>query len=225
LPPSVPERIQGRGPRKFRDISELVEIAVVVLDQPGPFGRAYVGQLTGFPFPPGTANVFRVRRHRAPTVKAGGFTTVVDIARGPHGSLYVLQIASDSLVAGPTPGKLLRVDRDGTNRASRWAAVGADGPRGVPPRHHLRRQQRRLADRRADRAHPRRLTRRSPLRCAPADPVLSEQHRPGAGRRTARDPRRHRHSLPTSTLESPRLGVAGLSACTSSRSRGSNGRN
>lgn len=85
-----------------------------------PFRRAlsahgaYVGQLTGFPFPAGAANVFRVRGRGGPTVAASGFTTVVDVANGPRGSLYVLQIASDSLAGPPTPGRLLRVNRDGS---------------------------------------------------------------------------------------------------------------
>lgn len=79
-----------------------------------PGGGAYVGQLTGFPFPAGAANVFRVRGRSGPTVAASGFTTVVDVANGPGGSLYVLQIASDSLAGAPTPGRLLRVNRDGS---------------------------------------------------------------------------------------------------------------
>jgi hypothetical protein len=79
-----------------------------------PGGGAYVGQLTSFPFPAGAANVFRVRGRGAPSVAASSFTTVVDVANGRRGSLYVLQIASDTLAGPPTPGRLLRVNRDGS---------------------------------------------------------------------------------------------------------------
>ena len=40
----------------------------------GPDGAYYVGQLTGFPFPPGGARVWRVVPGKAPTVYADGFT-------------------------------------------------------------------------------------------------------------------------------------------------------
>ena len=60
-----------------------------------------MGQLTGFPFPAGAANVYRVEgRGGAPAVQASGFTNIVDIARGKRGVLYVLQISSTGL-AGP----------------------------------------------------------------------------------------------------------------------------
>ena len=76
-------------------------------------GSAYVGQLTGFPFPKDAANVYRVRNGNR-TVALDGFTLIVDVALGKDGSFYVLQIASDSFLAGPTPGKLVRVSRNGT---------------------------------------------------------------------------------------------------------------
>jgi hypothetical protein len=79
-----------------------------------PGGGAYVGQLTGFPFPAGAANVFAVSGTGATTVKVAGLTNVVDVAAGPRGSLYVLQISSAGLLGPPSPGRLLRVDRDGT---------------------------------------------------------------------------------------------------------------
>jgi hypothetical protein len=79
-----------------------------------PDGGAYVGQLTGFPFPVGGANVFAVGPKGTTTVKVAGLTTVVDVALGPRGSLYVLQISSTGLAGPPSPGKLLRIDPDGT---------------------------------------------------------------------------------------------------------------
>jgi DNA-binding beta-propeller fold protein YncE len=74
----------------------------------------YVGQLTGFPFPVGAASVWRVPVVGGdPEVWADGFTNIIDIASGPNGSLYVLEIAHNSLLSGDLTGALYRVDRDG----------------------------------------------------------------------------------------------------------------
>jgi DNA-binding beta-propeller fold protein YncE len=77
----------------------------------GPDGAYYVGELTGFPFPVGGANVWRVAPGEEPEVFASGFTNVVDVAFDADGNLYVLEIATNSLLAGePLPvGALWRV--------------------------------------------------------------------------------------------------------------------
>jgi hypothetical protein len=69
----------------------------------GPDGAYYVGQLTGYPFPAGGASVFRVVPGEAPKPYASGFTNIIDVAFGGDGSLYVLEIAHDGLLASP-PG-------------------------------------------------------------------------------------------------------------------------
>ena len=74
----------------------------------GPDGNYYVGQLTGFPFPVGAANIYRVPAEGGtPEVFASGFTHIVDLTFGPDGSLYVLQIAKNGLLAAfePTTGR------------------------------------------------------------------------------------------------------------------------
>jgi hypothetical protein len=93
----------------------------------GPDGAYYVGQLTGFPFAAGIANVYRVPPEGGePEVFASGFTNIIDIEFGPDGSLYVLQIA------GPIPnfgaGALVRVAPDGTKTQ---IAVPLTAPGGV----------------------------------------------------------------------------------------------
>jgi len=77
-----------------------------------PGKGTYVGQLTGFPFPVGEANVYRVRRGRT-TVRAGGFTNIIDVGFA-GGNLYVLQLTSAGFLAGPSPGKLIKIEPDGT---------------------------------------------------------------------------------------------------------------
>lgn len=69
----------------------------------GPDGTLYVGELTGFPFVPGTANVYRIGK--SPLT---GFSFIVDITFGPDGSLYVLEFASGAFLSGP--GNLWRVN-------------------------------------------------------------------------------------------------------------------
>jgi hypothetical protein len=104
----------------------------------GPDRQYYVSQLTGFPFPPGGANVYRVDpRTGAVTVFASGFTNIMDLAFGKNGTLYVLEIDHDGLLGGSTDGGLFAVSRDGTKRQIALApgtltmpggiAVGRDG--------------------------------------------------------------------------------------------------
>jgi hypothetical protein len=80
----------------------------------GAGGSAYVGTLTGFPFPVGAATLLRTNGAAKPQVVAGGFTTIVDVAVGKRNSIYVLQISSQGLAGPPSPGKLIRVAANGT---------------------------------------------------------------------------------------------------------------
>ena len=83
----------------------------------GRDGALYVSQLTGFPFPIGGANVFRVDpRSGEFTTYASGFTNAMDLAFGRDGTMYVLEIDSDSLLPpiGPNrDGGLWAVPRGG----------------------------------------------------------------------------------------------------------------
>ncbi len=111
---------------------QAVPTSVVV----GPDGSFYVGQLTGFPFPLAGANVYRVpAAGGTPVVFASGFTKIIDLAFGPDGSLYVLQISS---AGGPPPqgppggtGSLIRVATDGTRTTIVAAGAGLVAPGGV----------------------------------------------------------------------------------------------
>lgn len=66
----------------------------------GQDGAYYVGQLTGFPFPPGQAKVFKVVPGSDPTVYAEGFTNVIGVAFAPDGTLYVAEISHAGLASG-----------------------------------------------------------------------------------------------------------------------------
>jgi len=78
----------------------------------GPDGAYYVSTLSGVPFAPGAAVIFRVVPGEAPTIYAANLTQVTDLAFGPDGSLYVLQHASNLFFGGP--GSIVRIAPDGT---------------------------------------------------------------------------------------------------------------
>jgi hypothetical protein len=109
--------------------SQAVPTSVVV----GPDGAYYVGQLTGFPFTPGEARVFRVDpRSGHVSTYARGFSAIVDIAFGPDRSLYVLEIARDGLleaeVCGNFPGRLVKVSH---GKKSEVRVPGLEVPGGL----------------------------------------------------------------------------------------------
>jgi hypothetical protein len=80
----------------------------------GPDGAYYMSQLTGFPFPVGGAKVFRVDpRSGEYTTYAGGFTNAMDLAFGRDGTLYVLEIDSNSLLVDGDEGGIWAVPPGG----------------------------------------------------------------------------------------------------------------
>ena len=79
----------------------------------GPDGAHYVAEFTGFPYPQGQARVFRVGKQGDPTVYADGFSNIIDLAFGPDGSLYVLEMAKYGLVSQNVTGAVTRISPDG----------------------------------------------------------------------------------------------------------------
>ena len=98
--------------------AEAVPTAVAV----GPDGAWYVSELKGFPFTPGESKIWRIEPgtvgttcpSSSCTVFADGFTSVLDIAFGHDGTLYVLEIAKNSVLAlefaGDVVGALIAVE-------------------------------------------------------------------------------------------------------------------
>lgn len=99
----------------------------------GPDGALYVSTLSGVPFLPGAAIIYRVVEGEAPTVYAGGLTQVTDFTFGHDGSLYVLQYASGPFFGGP--GSVVKQARDGTRTVLTTALTRPTGillgPRGT----------------------------------------------------------------------------------------------
>jgi hypothetical protein len=77
----------------------------------GPDGALYVSLLTGFPFLPGAAGIYRVVLGQPPQQYAGGLTAITDVDWGPDGSLYVVEYATAPFLGGP--GALIRIAPNG----------------------------------------------------------------------------------------------------------------
>ena len=101
----------------------------------GPDGAIYVGQLTGFPFTPGTATVWRFEEDGEPTVYADGFTNIIDLAFDDHGNLLVLEIAHNGLLTafgtGDFTGALIEVSRKDTAKHTVLLTAPLFAPAGI----------------------------------------------------------------------------------------------
>ena len=83
----------------------------------GPDGALYVSELTGFPFEPGAARIFRIAPGHPRTVYATGLTNVTDLAWS-RGKLYAVQISDVGLLneSGLPSGSLVQVGRGSSHR-------------------------------------------------------------------------------------------------------------
>lgn len=97
-----------------------------------PDGNFSVGQLTGAPFLAGAANVFKVnRRTGARSVLASGFTNIMDLAYSRGGTLYVLEIDSNGLIAPGGEGAIIAVTKSGKQREIALPAGTLTAPGGI----------------------------------------------------------------------------------------------
>jgi hypothetical protein len=94
----------------------------------GPDGAFYVGELSGAPFYPGEARVWRVVPGQPATVYAQGFTTIIDIAFDEQGRLLVLETGEDPFDS-TLDGALIRVEANG--QRTELARAGLRNPGGI----------------------------------------------------------------------------------------------
>jgi hypothetical protein len=122
------------GNRQVKDPSgkEVPMQAVPTGLAQGPDGDYFMSQLTGFPFPVGGADVFRVDPDSGDSsVFASGFTNIMDLAFGRDGTLYVLEIDHDSLLGPLTDGALFAISRRGERRRITLPAGNLPYPGGL----------------------------------------------------------------------------------------------
>ncbi|MEU4194039.1 ScyD/ScyE family protein [Kribbella sp. NPDC026611] len=95
-------------------VAEAVATSVTV----GSDGYWYVGELRGFPATPGTSEIWRIRPGSVGAVcdptkpnkgnckrYADGYTSIVDLAGGPHGTIAVVELAKASWLQFELSGK------------------------------------------------------------------------------------------------------------------------
>lgn len=97
------------GPPDFCDLPPMIPAEPVATSIAiGPDGAYYVGELKGFPAPTGESRVWRIAPHarnarcgHSPLCKVAfdDFTSIIDLAFGPDGRLYVAQIDDASWAA------------------------------------------------------------------------------------------------------------------------------
>ena len=94
----------------------------------GPDGALYVGELTGNPFEPGTARIWRIVPGEKTSLYASGFTNISDLAFDGK-NLLVLEIAAKGLTDPHSPGALIRLAPNG--KRSVLAGAGLVAPTGL----------------------------------------------------------------------------------------------
>ena len=116
---ALPDKPEG-APRDQQYQAVPTSVATVGYD-----GAYYVSQLTGFPFPKGAANIFKIdpRHPKAdPKVYATGLTNVTDLAFNGR-DLYAVQISTEGLLNGPI-GSVVKVKPGGTVPADHTIIAG-----------------------------------------------------------------------------------------------------
>ena len=94
----------------------------------GPDGALYVGELTGVPFTPGTARVWRIVPGKKMSIYASGFTNISDLAFAGK-NLLVLELTTKGLYGPRSPGALVRVTPSGARKVI--ASQGLAYPTGL----------------------------------------------------------------------------------------------
>ena len=106
------------GPPFFQSVPTTVAV--------GADGDYYIGELTGFPFPPGAANIYRHDPATSATsIAHSGFTNIIDMAFDADGDLYVLQISSNGLASSSGPGTGMLIEIDGVT--GQRTVIASDG--------------------------------------------------------------------------------------------------
>ena len=97
-----------------------------------PDGTLRVGEVTGFPFPAGAADVYRVVAATGEVgVAASGLTHIMDLDHDAAGNLYVAQLSRRSLLEGEPAPEVVQLRPDGTRKILLDASQLRGAPTGL----------------------------------------------------------------------------------------------
>jgi sugar lactone lactonase YvrE len=105
------------GVQRLVDVSAVFGhiVPTVIAERSGDF---YFSALGLFPVVPGAENIYRMSRDgSAPSVVASGFTTVLGLDFDQSGDMYVLESTTAPGFPTPFTGRVLRVDRQTSDRS------------------------------------------------------------------------------------------------------------
>jgi hypothetical protein len=99
----------------------------------GPDGALYVSLLTGVPFAPTAAKIYRVVPGQPNQLYQGGFRTIIDFDFGPDGSLYVLEhsISGSAPQFFSGPGRITRITPDNVRHVVSTGSVVLERPTSI----------------------------------------------------------------------------------------------
>jgi len=133
-----PQQVVPPGPYPPIPIADAVPTQV----KRGPDGSLYVSTLTGAPFVPGSAGVYKILPDGTPELYADNLTQVTDFDWDSSGNLYVLQYASAPFFGGP--GSLVGITPAGERKTilsdlanPTGLALGDDGSIYVVQEHNV----------------------------------------------------------------------------------------
>ncbi len=107
-----------------------LEDAVPTGIMPAPYGNGVlVADYTGYPYVPGTANIWEMQEGQDPKVFASGFTNLIGLSPAPDGGVYALEITDKGALSGDLGGSLIHVSPQGEKKI--LACQGLIQPTGI----------------------------------------------------------------------------------------------
>jgi sugar lactone lactonase YvrE len=123
-PPATPAGTISETPASRPSRVQAVPTGIAI----GPSDEIYVGELTGWPYIRGLANVLHVQNDGTFAAVGTGLTMVAGVAIGPDGHLYASELSLDYVSRTPALGRIVRIGENGANEV---VVDGLSSPLGI----------------------------------------------------------------------------------------------
>ncbi len=108
----------------------MVEDSVPTGIMPAPYGGGVlVADYTGYPYVPGTANIWKMQEGQDPKVFASGFTNLIGLSPAPNGGVYALEMTDQGALSPDVGGSLIYLSPQGDQKV--LACQGLIQPTGI----------------------------------------------------------------------------------------------